>query len=69
MKELESIMSVNSLVNPMNLVVYELNERDGSIEKLDDYKGLPSDENFLNNDLGKTNDLFIKLLEIQDLCQ
>ena len=68
-KELQNIIPLASIVNPNDLAVYELNEEDGSIKKLDDYFGLPSDENYLNNSLGKSNDLFINLLEIEDRCQ
>jgi hypothetical protein len=45
-------------------VIYELDEQDGSIQLLGNYKGLPSDENKLNNALGEGNESFAKLLEI-----
>jgi hypothetical protein len=32
---------------------------------LKNYEGIPSDDNFLNNSLEKGNDLFDKLLEIE----
>lgn len=68
-KKLDEIIPINSVVGSKDWVVYELNESDGSIIKLDDYKDLPSDENFLNASLGKSNDIFINLLELEDLCQ
>ena len=68
-KKLDKIVPVNSIVGANEWVVYELNESDGSIIKLKDYKHLPSDENYLNESLGKSNDIFINLLEIEDLCR
>jgi predicted ATPase len=59
------IVPLQSLINPDDLVIYELNERDGSIFKLDDYKGIPSDENYLNDRLAESNELFAKLQEIE----
>ena len=67
--KLNEIVPLNSIVGSNEWVVYELNESDGSIVKLKDYKGLPSDENYLNESLGKANDIFINLLEIEDLCR
>jgi predicted ATPase len=62
---LNNIVPTGSLVNPEDWVVYELNEKDGHIIKLEQYNGLPSDENYLNEQLGGTNELFAQLLEIQ----
>jgi len=63
------IVPEHSIINPGDLVVYELDEKDGSIKLLGDYKGLPSDENLLNEQLGEGNESFSKLLEIEDLCK
>lgn len=50
------------------LNVYQLDR--GKIEELPNYKGLPNDENALNEDLGDFNDSFSALLTIEDdLCQ
>lgn len=55
---------------PLNSVtIYELNEVDGTITKLEQSTGLPSNEHYLNNILGETNILFSKLMEIEDLCE
>jgi len=67
--ELKKIVSIDSIVNPDDLIIYELNEKEGTIIKLDDYKGLPSDENYLNKKLADSNDSFANLLKIEDLCQ
>jgi predicted ATPase len=66
--ELNEIVPIDSIINPSTVNIYQLNES-GNIEKLDDYKGLPSDENFLNEFLGAFNDDFVKLLEIEKKCQ
>lgn len=67
--ELNEIVPLTSTVNGDDLVVYQLNEIDGTIEKLKNYKGLPSDENELNYELADANDEFSKLLDLGDLCQ
>jgi len=59
------IVPMSSTVNADDLVIYELDEGEGIIKKLPDYKGLPSDENKLNDNLEDSNELFAQLLEIQ----
>ena len=68
-QRLSKIVPLNSTLNGDDLVVYQLNEIDGIIEKLTTYQGLPSDKNFLNVSLAESNDLFSELLDIEDLCQ
>jgi len=63
--KLNEIVPLNSTLNGNNLVIYELDEKDGTISLLDNYKGLPFDENKLNNELGEGNESFSKLLEIE----
>lgn len=63
--ELQEIVPFASTVNPNDLAIYELDESNGVIKLLQAYKGLPSDENKLNERLGESNELFAKLLEIQ----
>ena len=62
---LSQIVPLQSTVHADDLVIYELDEKDGTIKKLDDYKGLPSDENELNSELEETNELFAQLQEIE----
>ncbi len=64
-KKLGEIIPLKSTLKANDLVIYELYEKDGSIKKLPDYKGLPSDENFLNNSLEDSNELFFQLQEIE----
>lgn len=68
-KKLNNIVPLQSTIHGDDLVIYELDETGGTIKKLDDYKGLPSDENDLNKILAEGNELFGKLLDIEDLCQ
>lgn len=67
--KLEEIVPLKSTLDGNDLVVYQLDEKNGTIEKLKDYKGLPSDENYLNKGLAESNDEFSKLLDLEDLCQ
>jgi predicted ATPase len=62
--QLEAILPMESCIAAENALVYELME-DGSIQTLSTYKGLPSDDNFLNRILAEGNDLFANLLEIE----
>jgi predicted ATPase len=67
--KLKDIVPINSVLGAEDWVVYELNETNGSIIKLKDYKGLPSDANYLNERIAEGNEIFGKLLDIEDLCQ
>jgi ABC-type multidrug transport system ATPase subunit len=66
---LKSIISLKSTIHSNDLSIYELDEKNGTIEMLETYNGLPSDENKLNEKLEESNELFAQLLEIQQLCQ
>lgn len=68
MDDLESIVPLNTVVNSTDLAIYELDDH-GNIIKLGDYYGLPSDDNYLNVGLGKSNEMFSRLLDIEDSCQ
>jgi predicted ATPase len=63
--KIEAIVPFKSFVDPAGLFIYELDEKDGTIIKLPDYKGLPSDENYLNESLAETNQLFSQLQQIE----
>ncbi len=62
---ISKIVPFNSIVRSNDLAVYELNENDGTIILLESYKGMPSDENYLNQGLSESNELFAQLLEMQ----
>lgn len=62
--ELNKVVPLESMVDPNKLRVYEL--KNGGVKLLSSYEGLPSDENFLNIQLGLTNELFDRLLEVEE---
>lgn len=62
---LNSIVPLTSTVNASDLVIYEMNEITGTITKLGNYEGIPSDQNYLNQSLVEGNRLFDALLEIE----
>lgn len=64
--KLNKIISEKALVSSDVVVVYQLNEADGSIEKLPAPEGIPSDKNYLNDNLRQGNQLFDSLLEIEE---
>lgn len=63
--KIDKIVPLHSTVDGIDMVIYELDEKDGTIKKLDDYHGLPSDENDLNSELEETNEYFAQLQEIE----
>jgi predicted ATPase len=63
--ELNSIIPLASTIRELDLSIYELNSKNGTISKLKTYNGLPTDANILNNQLAYGNELFGKLLDIE----
>lgn len=61
-----AIVPMSSTIHSHDLTIYELDESDGTIRKLGDFEGIPSDKNTLNKSLGKANHLFDSLLEIEE---
>jgi hypothetical protein len=66
LEKVHEIVPDQSELDPSDLSIFEMNENDGTIIKLGDYKGLPSDDNYLNDRLGETNELFTNLQEIEN---
>lgn len=64
MQKLHEIVPKNSTINPNDFVVYQMDSENGTIEKLKTYKGLPSDENYINLEICKCNELFSELLNL-----
>jgi hypothetical protein len=48
-----------------DVVIYQLDEKNGSINILPVFEGIPSDHNFLNDSLSNGNKMFDTLLEIE----
>lgn len=63
--KLYGLVPKESLISANNVVVYQLDEKDGSITKLETIDGIPSDKNYLNQTLMESNVLFDSLLEIE----
>ena len=57
------------MIDGNTLSIYEFNEKNGEIIKLEKFEGLPSDHNYLNEKMGEFNEQFVELLEIEDSCQ
>jgi hypothetical protein len=64
-EKLNKIVPLKSLVNADDVSIYQMNEVNGTIEKLTDYEGIPSDKNYLNQSLAEGSYLFDSLLEIE----
>jgi predicted ATPase len=64
--KLSEVVPLNSTVNADDLAIYELDESDGTIKKLSNFEGIPSDNNYLNKSLAECNELFDALLEIEE---
>lgn len=64
--KLEDVVSSESLISAENVVIYQLDEKNGSISKLTSYEGIPSDGNYLNDMLSEGNRMFDTLLEIEE---
>lgn len=63
--DLNEIVPVSSTINPDELAIYEFDEISGSIAKLGNFEGIPSDKNFLNTSIREGNIAFDHLLEIE----
>lgn len=69
-EQINRIVPISSKVDPETLYVYELDEKNGTYSRLETYRGMPSDENYLNAGLADSNDKFAQLLDMEDnLCQ
>ena len=68
LERLDTIVPREAAISSEQVAIYQINE-EGTIHKLPDYNGLPSDENYLNEHLTSSNDLFIDLLELENECE
>lgn len=66
MTELNKVISVKSLIGADSVVIYQCEERGGKINRLSMPMGIPSDRNYLNDMLKAGNQMFDKLLEIEE---
>jgi predicted ATPase len=66
LSRLFEIANQGALANANDVIIYQMDEIDGSIRKLSSEYNIPSDKNFLNDLLDEGNRLFDKLLEIEE---
>jgi predicted ATPase len=66
LSELDKKISQKSLIDSLDVAIYQLNEKDGTINKLANPEGIPSDKNYLNQSIREGNILFDSLLEIEE---
>ena len=64
-KSLARILPLKAAILDDDYAVWQLDEK-GVVRKLEDFHGLPLDENFLNTAMGKFNSDFGKLQELED---
>ena len=67
--ELSKVISEKSLISSDSVAVYQLDEKKGVVTKLSASMGIPSDRNYLNDMLREGNQMFDKLLEIEEKSQ
>lgn len=65
LSKLTEIVPIKSTINADQVNIYQLTST-GSIKKLSDYNGIPSDENYLNEFLADTNELYDRLIDIEE---
>lgn len=67
-KQLDSIIPLNSTVHNTQVAIYQITDS-GNVEQLEFYNEVPTDDNYLNNFLENSNDVFSKLIELEEQCQ
>lgn len=67
-ERLDKVVPLPAQTDGGQVIVYEITDK-GTIHRLPTYDNMPSDNNYLNNYLAETNDLFNELLDIEELCQ
>lgn len=63
---LEQVIPLTALVDPAELAIYQSDESTGTLTRLGCVDGLPDDRNYLNDLLREGNELFDRLLEIEE---
>jgi predicted ATPase len=66
MEKFEKIVPEISVIDSEEVVVYQMDETNGTISKLPNPEGIPSDKNYLNQSIRHGNIQFDKLLEIEE---
>jgi len=63
--KVSEVVPFASTIQGSKVSIYELDENEGTVKSIDKYKNLPSDENYLNGNLEKFNNDFVKLIQIE----
>ena len=64
--DLDKIIPLKSTVDSKDVAIYQFDERNGTIKRLPNYEGIPSDKNYLNEMLADGNHIFDALLELEE---
>jgi len=64
--KLANVIPLKALLDADDLAIYQADEKTGSIAKLPMAEGIPSDSNYLNESLREGNDMFDRLLDIEE---
>lgn len=65
LERLNKIVPIEACVAADDVAIYQF-QNDGSISRLGNYEGIPSDKNYLNQSLAEGNQLFDALLELEE---
>ena len=68
-QKIANIVPESSSINADDVIIYEFDDKTRTVSELEIQNGLPSDNDYLNNALGDTNDLFCDLLELEEQCR
>lgn len=68
LKKIDTVIPLSSTIDSNQTGVYQINDK-GKIVSLINKSGLILDNNYLNNSLERTNELFDELLDIEELCK
>lgn len=68
-KKIANIVPEASSIDADDVIIYEFDDKTHTIRELERQNGLPSDNDYLNNALGDTNDLFCDLLDLEEQCK
>lgn len=65
--KIDGLISLDSCIDAASVSIFEMEDKTGRIKLLPKYNDLiPSDDNYLNNLLAETNDMFAELQEIEE---
>ena len=69
-QKIANIVPETSSINAADVIIYEFDDKTRTVSELEIQNGIPSDNDYLNNALGDTNDLFCDLLDLEEeICK